>query len=60
MDHISTYYILCLARHIGFVTVDLYPIHEVPSEWGPYQVLRGIVLPTEQFLNLIQLTLLFR
>lgn len=60
MDHISTYYILCLARRISFVTVDLCPIHEVLSEQGPYQVLRGIVLPAEQFLNLVQLTLPFR
>lgn len=57
VDHISTYYILCIARLVGFVTVDLYPIHGLPSKLGPHQVLRGIVLPTEQFLNLVQLTL---
>ena len=54
MDHISTGYILSKTRLVGFVTIELYPIHGVPSRLGPHQILRGIVLPIELFRNLVQ------
>lgn len=53
VDHVSTYYILCIARLVGFVTTDFYLIHGVPSKLGPGPVLRDTVAPTEQFLNLV-------
>lgn len=36
VDHISTYYIfLSIARLVGFVTIELYPIPGVPPRLGP-------------------------
>lgn len=41
VDHILAYYIfLSIARLVGFIMIELYPIPGVPSGLGPHQVLR--------------------
>lgn len=44
VDGVSTYYILlAIAQCVGFVTIELYPIHGVPSTLD----FAGVALPTE-------------